>query len=112
MSSEKFEQLLKGLTDYLLRQEEAIAEFRRCIANIIGAAEPEHKPADRLERVKALFGEHAGILDFRLEGDVWRVTPRQFLGAENFAKIAKIVRDNGGDYVSAGKDSHFRLPAK
>jgi hypothetical protein len=40
----------------------------------------------------------------------WKITPRQFLGAENFARIAKIIRDNGGDYISAGKESHFILP--
>ncbi|MGC8933534.1 MAG: hypothetical protein ACP5LQ_09665, partial [Candidatus Methanodesulfokora sp.] len=40
------------------------------------------------------------------------VTPRQFLGAENFAKIADVVRSLGGEYVSAGKSSHFKIPSK
>jgi hypothetical protein len=38
------------------------------------------------------------------------VKPRQFLGSDNFAKIASIVREMDGDYVSAGKQSHFRIP--
>jgi hypothetical protein len=38
------------------------------------------------------------------------IKPRRYLGSENFAKIASIVRDAGGEYVSAGKDSHFRVP--
>jgi hypothetical protein len=38
------------------------------------------------------------------------VTPRQFLGADNFAKIANVVRGLGGQYVSEGKNSRFELP--
>lgn len=35
--------------------------------------------------------------------------PRAYLGSDNFAKIASIIRDEGGEYVSAGKDSYFRI---
>jgi hypothetical protein len=38
------------------------------------------------------------------------IKPRRFLGSDNFAKIAAIVRSNGGEYISAGKESHFRIP--
>lgn len=38
------------------------------------------------------------------------IKPRQYLGSENFAKIASIVRGTGGEYISAGKDSHFKVP--
>jgi hypothetical protein len=37
------------------------------------------------------------------------VRPKQFLGAENFAKIASTIRAIGGQYVSAGKNSHFEI---
>lgn len=37
------------------------------------------------------------------------IKPRRFLGSDNFAKIAAIVRSNGGEYISAGKESHFRI---
>jgi len=37
------------------------------------------------------------------------IKPRGYLGSENFAKIASIVREAGGEYVSAGKESHFRI---
>jgi hypothetical protein len=40
------------------------------------------------------------------------IKPKQFLGSENFAKIASAVRGLGGEYISAGKDSHFRVPKK
>jgi hypothetical protein len=38
------------------------------------------------------------------------IRPKQFLGGENFAKVAKAVRDMGGSYQSAGKNSHFKVP--
>jgi len=37
------------------------------------------------------------------------IKPRQYLGSENFAKIASLVRGEGGEYISAGKESHFRI---
>jgi len=40
------------------------------------------------------------------------VKPKQFLGSDNFAKIASAIRGMGGEYISAGKDSHFRVPKK
>jgi len=38
------------------------------------------------------------------------IRPRQYLGSDSFSKIASIVREVNGEYVSAGKDSHFRIP--
>ncbi len=49
-------------------------------------------------------------LSFDEKGDFIIVKPKQFLGSENFAKIASAVRGMGGEYISAGKDSHFRVP--
>lgn len=69
--------------------------------------------------VDARFGELQGKLkDFlellNIETDkpmFYIIRPKQFLGGENFAKIVKIVKDElGGDYVSQGKASHFRVP--
>jgi hypothetical protein len=52
------------------------------------------------------------LLGFEEKGDYIIIKPRQFLGSENFAKIASAVRGMGGEYISAGKDSHFRVPKK
>ncbi len=38
------------------------------------------------------------------------IKPRKFLGSDNFARIASIVRSLGGEYISAGKNSHFKVP--
>jgi hypothetical protein len=51
-------------------------------------------------------------LSFEEKGDYIIIRPKQFLGSENFAKIASAVRGMGGEYISAGKDSHFRVPKK
>jgi len=65
------------------------------------------------EDAEKLFpDELCELLSFEDKGDYIIIKPRQFLGAENFAKIAQIVREVGGDYVSAGKESHFRIPKK
>ncbi len=64
-----------------------------------------------VEKVKALFPkELADLLAFEQKDKDIIIKPRQFLGTDNFAKIAEIVKGAGGDYVRAGKDSHFKIP--
>ena len=53
--------------------------------------------------------ELADMLIFEESGKFVVVKPRRFLGSDNFAKIASIVRELGGEYVSAGRDSHFKI---
>ncbi|MGD6851530.1 MAG: hypothetical protein ACQCN6_05660 [Candidatus Bathyarchaeia archaeon] len=50
-------------------------------------------------------------LSFEEKGEYIIVKPTAFLGT-NFAKVASAVRGMGGEYISAGKDSHFRVPKK
>jgi hypothetical protein len=70
----------------------------------------EKKP---IEDVRMAFPEDLEhLLSFEEKGDYIIVKPRQFLGSENFAKIASAVRGIGGEYISAGRDSHFRVPKK
>ncbi|MBS7616562.1 hypothetical protein KEJ45_05135 [Candidatus Bathyarchaeota archaeon] len=74
---------------------------------------PEEEKRIGIEDVKMMFPEELeNLLNFEDKGDYVMIKPRQYLGAENFAKIAQIARGAGGDYVSAGKDSHFRVPKK
>lgn len=68
------------------------------------------KVASKLEDIKTMFPEDLEqMLNFTDMGDHIKIKPRQFLGSDNFAKIASVVRGIGGDYVSAGKESHFRV---
>jgi len=69
--------------------------------------------AQGIEDIKMMFPEDLeSLLSFEEKEDYIMIKPRQFLGSENFAKIASVVRGIGGDYVSAGKASHFRVPKK
>ena len=68
------------------------------------------------ERVQAIEGiplpfptDLAEMLDFEETETFIIIKPRGYLGSENFAKIAAIVRDAGGEYISSGKESHFRV---
>jgi hypothetical protein len=64
-----------------------------------------------VDDVKMMFPQELeGLLIFTDKGDYVMIKPRQYLGSENFAKIASIIRGGGGEYISAGKDSHFRIP--
>jgi len=65
------------------------------------------------EKVSELFPEDLrNLLSFEQKADTCVIKPKQFLGSENFAKIVDIVKQHGGDYVSAGKESHFKIPIK
>jgi len=58
---------------------------------------------------QAFSSELAGMLLFEETGKFVIVKPRRFLGSDNFAKIASVVRELGGEYISAGRDSHFKI---
>jgi hypothetical protein len=82
----------------------------------------ESQPLPTVENVKksseetvieSLFPEDLkNMLMFTEQGEFTTIKPRQFLGSENFAKIASVVRNAGGEYISAGKESHFRIKTK
>jgi hypothetical protein len=75
--------------------------------------QPTTERAKAVEDIKMMFPEDLeSLLNFEEKEDYVIIKPRQFLGSENFAKIASIVRGIGGDYISAGKASHFRVPKK
>ena len=66
-----------------------------------------------IEDIKMMFPEDLeNLLSFEEKEGYIMIKPRQFLGSENFAKIASAVRGIGGEYISAGKASHFRVPRK
>ena len=66
-----------------------------------------------IEDIRMMFPDDLeGLLSFEEKDEYIVIKPRQFLGSDNFAKIASIVRGVGGEYVSAGKASHFRVPKK
>jgi hypothetical protein len=67
----------------------------------------------RIKEIKAALEPMKDLLNIDFESSTIFVivAPARYLGSENFAKVAKIVRDTlGGQYVSAGKNSHFEIP--
>ena len=83
---------------------------------IEGAPAPPTVPTkiSSAEDVQAAFPpELSEMLFFEVADDYVLVKPRGYLGSDNFRQIASVVRDQlGGEYVSAGKDSHFRIPKR
>ena len=43
-------------------------------------------------------------------GTYWHIKPKKFLQTADFAEIARLVKQLGGEYISAGKASHFDIP--
>jgi len=77
-------------------------------------APPAAPPTERMrtiEDVRVLFpSDLEEMLTFEESGNYIVIRPRRFLGSDNFAKIASIIRGAGGEYISAGKQSHFKVP--
>jgi hypothetical protein len=71
---------------------------------------PKAVTGDKQSQIMELFPDDlASMLNFLDKGEYIMIKPRQFLGSDSFAKIASVVRASGGEYVSAGKESHFRI---
>ena len=71
------------------------------------------EPAVTVDSVKALFpAELAELLMFEDYPEIVVVRPRQFLPSNQFAKVAETLKQAGGEYVRAGKESHFKVPKR
>jgi hypothetical protein len=73
------------------------------------------KPTEQSPRVKEILAALAPFEDLiNIDTTTSNLSvilkPKQFLGSDNFSKIAATVRTIGGQYVSAGKNSHFEVP--
>lgn len=94
-----------------------LAELSKSLKSVAGApaasgvaVKPSGKERDINDVKQAFSAEFAGMLLFEERESFIIVKPRRFLGSDNFAKIASVVRDIGGEYISAGKNSHFKVP--
>jgi len=126
---EKLENLLERIDEILLVLKGISDDLRTVSASLKSmavsqithptqqtAAQPSREVPGKqksIEDIRMSFPEDLeNLLNFEEKPDYIMVKPRQFLGSENFAKIASAVRGMGGEYISAGKDSHFRVPKK
>ncbi len=80
------------------------------------ASEIPVAPEEEMRTVEEVRESFSSDLDkmliFEEDEDYIVIKTRRFLGSDNFAKIASIVRSLGGEYISAGKDSHFKISRK
>ena len=108
---------LSEVLDVLKRISEDLQDISKSLKTTAPRAAPATAPQatkavdKRIEDIRVMFTKDLeAMLIFEDKETFIRITPRQFLGSENFAKIASAVREAGGEYVSAGRDSHFRIP--
>ena len=128
---EKVEKLTERIDELLIILNSVAEDLRQVSGSLKSLAvsqitQPEAGPAaptpatpeaygkkTSIDDIKMMFPEDLeNLLSFEEKQDYIMIKPRQFLGSDNFAKIASIIRGIGGDYVSAGKGSHFRVPKK
>ena len=126
---EKLEKLVERIDELLLVLNKVSDDLRTVSASIKSlavsqlpqpvpqAAAPAlheaYETKKAIEDIRMMFPEDLeSLLSFEEKDDYIMIKPRQFLGSENFAKIASTVRGIGGEYISAGRDSHFRVPKK
>jgi hypothetical protein len=98
----------------------ALEDWQQALARVfLAPPQPVKSPAtlanenrpQATSNVRMLFPEDIEAqLNFEVKGNYVIVKPKQFLGSERFAKISQTIRTKGGEYISAGKDSHWRVP--
>ena len=102
--------LLKVISGDLTEVSMALKAATGTTATPVISVAPSAKTRDINDVKQGFSSELAGMLLFEENGKFVIVKPRRFLGSDNFAKIASIVRELGGEYVSAGRNSHFNVP--
>ncbi len=113
--------VLKGISDDLRNVSASLKSM--AVGQITHPAQQAQAPAVQggyerggqksVEDIRMSFPpDLENLLNIDERNDYIIIKPKQFLGSENFAKIASTVRGLGGEYISAGKDSHFRVPKK
>jgi len=116
---EELVQRINQLLNVLNMISKDLADISKSLKKVgVPAAAPQPAPspappakAEEVEDVRTLFPEDLEqMLEFEETEEYIKISPRRYLGSGNFAKIASIVRDAGGEYISAGKQSHFRIP--
>jgi len=117
-SVEEVLQRIDQLLDVLKAISKDLSDISKSLRGAgVGAPSPAPVPSVPAEKVRSIADVRAlfpkdleDMLAFEDVGKYIIIKPRQYLGSENFAKIASIVRGTGGEYISAGKESHFRVP--
>jgi hypothetical protein len=118
---EELAQKIDQLLDVLREISEDLTDISKNLKSVGGAPISTPPPATptppspaagirSVAELRTIFPkELEDMLFFEEQGQYIIIKPRRFLGSENFAKIASLIRSAGGEYISAGRDSHFRI---
>jgi hypothetical protein len=103
--------ILKDISEDLTDISKQLKAERGAPAPAPSAPTPSAAGMRSIVDIRSTFPkELENMLFFEDAGTHIIIKPRAYLGSENFAKIAAVVRGEGGEYISAGKESHFRVP--
>lgn len=101
------ERLIK-LRDSAKEAREGLDRLVYALNEYLGELPPPGE--EGLQKVRALFPkELQELLSFDQTKTHFVVKPRQYLGSDKFAQIAAICREADGEYISQGKNSHFKI---
>jgi hypothetical protein len=75
-------------------------------------AMPAVKPFSASDLLGLFPSELKPLLRVEDAGDKFIVKPTKWLGKEKFNAAMAVVRQKGGEYIPAGKDSYFSIPKK
>lgn len=114
--SEKINRLIERI-DQLLNVikmlVDDLSEISDNLRSLVSVKTPTVEGERSFQNIQNAFSEDLrNMLDFEDLGDYIRISPKRYLGSDNFARIASVVRSLGGEYISAGKESHFRVPKR
>lgn len=111
----RIDQLLNVL-NMISRDLVDISKSLKAVSVPTAAPEIPVAPVEEMRTVeevrKSFSSDLEEMLVFEEDEDYVFIKTRRFLGSDNFAKIASVVRSLGGEYISAGKASHFKIPRK
>jgi ABC-type transporter Mla subunit MlaD len=109
--------VLKLVSEDLKQLSDSLKPYAQQAAPSAAAPQPAPQAAQpaaqalTVESVQQSFPEDLrNLLSFQEQDEFIVIKPKGFLGSENFARAAEVVKNLGGDYISAGKASHFRVP--
>lgn len=98
-----------------LKEQRTFEEIRGLLIKILPTEKSQGEKKSELtaEQIHEALGELDGLTYIKVTDDYFLIKPRQYLGSENFKRIASIVQAQlGGEYISAGRDSHWRIKRK
>ena len=103
--------VLKVITSDLSAVSNSLKKVNKPTTSVLQTSivEKKSKIKDIKDVKEAFSSELRDMLLFEKTGNYIIVKPKRFLGSDNFARIASIVRELEGEYISAGRNSHFKI---